>query len=219
MDEMELLDSMVRRVMQLAWVLLERRDQTDFLDCLEEQVLKAQRVNQAVLERWERQVPLESQASLAMSVFLVREVCRDPEEQLARLVSKARWEPLVSEVSRALKVPAGNLAFPVQLEFVESLVTGALPVLLVPKVTRALLEQMASQVTKENWVPLVPLAKKESQEKEENLVPKVSRDLTGQLEFQGFQDTQGPWAIKGSKAFLASQENLGLLAKRPVNNI
>lgn len=50
-----------------------------------------------------------------------------------------------------------------------------------------------------------------SQEKEENLVPKVSRDLTGQLEFQGFQDTQGPWAIRGSKAFLASRENLGLL--------
>lgn len=43
------------------------------------------------------------------------------------------------------------------------------------------------------------------------MVPKVSRDPTGQLEFQGFQDTQGPWAIRGSKAFLASQENLGLL--------
>lgn len=120
MDGTELLDSMVRRVMQLAWVLLERKDQTDCLDCLEEQVLKAQRVNQAVLERWERQVPRESQASLVKLVFLVREVCRDPEEQLGRLVFKARWESLVSEVSRVPKVPVVNLAFLVRLEFVES---------------------------------------------------------------------------------------------------
>lgn len=89
MGGMELLDSMVRRVMRLPWVLLERRGQMDFLDCLEEQVLKVQRVNQAALERWERQVPLESQASLAMLAFLVREVCQDPEEQLDLSASKA----------------------------------------------------------------------------------------------------------------------------------
>lgn len=61
----------------------------DFPVCLEEQVLKAQRVNQAALERWERQVPLESLASLAMLASLVREVCQDPEEQLDLLASKA----------------------------------------------------------------------------------------------------------------------------------
>ncbi|KAK2520679.1 Col9a3 [Columba guinea] len=83
MDGMELLDSMVRR------------------DCLEEQVLKAQRVNQAALGRWERPVPLESPASLAMLGFLVRGVCRDPEEQPDRLVFKARRESPVSEVSRS----------------------------------------------------------------------------------------------------------------------
>lgn len=219
MDGMELLDSMVRRVMQLGWVFLERRGQTDFPDCLEEQGLKALKVNQAVLERWERRVPLESQVSPAMSVFLVIEVCRDPEEQLVPLVSQAPLELPVSEASRVPKVPVGNLAFLVRLEFVESLVTGVLLVLLVPKVARALLEQTVSQVTKENWVPLVLLAKKESQEKEENWVQKVLKDPMGQLELQGSQDTQGPWAIRGSRAFLASQANRGLLAKRPVSNI
>lgn len=219
MDGMELLDSMVRRVMQLGWVFLERRGQTDFLDCLEEQGLKALKVNQAVLERWERRVPLESQVSPAMSVFLVIEVCRDPEEQLVPLVSQAPLELPVSEASRVPKVPVGNLAFLVRLEFVESLVTGVLLVLLVPKVARALLEQTVSQVTKENWVPLVLLAKKESQEKEENWVQKVLKDPMGQLELQGSQDTQGPWAIRGSRAFLASQANRGLLAKRPASNI
>lgn len=219
MDGMELLDSMVRRVMQLGWVFLERRDQTDFPDCLEEQGLKALKVNQAVLERWERRVPLESQVSPVMSVFLVIEVCRDPEEQLVPLVSQAPLELPVSEASRVPKVPVGNLAFLVRLEFVESLVTGVLLVLLVPKVARALLEQTVSQVTKENWVPLVLLAKKESQEKEENWVQKVPKDPMGQLELQGSQDTQGPWAIRGSRAFLASQANRGLLAKRPASNI
>lgn len=205
--------------MQLGWVFLERRGQTDFLDCLEEQGLKALKVNQAVLERWERRVPLESQVSPAMSVFLVIEVCRDPEEQLVPLVSQAPLELPVSEASRVPKVPVGNLAFLVRLEFVESLVTGVLLVLLVPKVARALLEQTVSQVTKENWVPLVLPAKKESQEKEENWVQKVLKDPMGQLELQGSQDTQGPWAIRGSRAFLASQANRGLLAKRPASNI
>lgn len=49
-----------------------------------------------------------------------------------------------------------------------------------------------------------------SQEKEENLVQKVPKDLMEQLDLQGSQDIPGPWAIRGSKAFLASQENLGL---------
>lgn len=154
-----------------------------------------------------------------MSVFLVIEVCRDPEEQLVPLVSQAPLELPVSEASRVPKVPVGNLAFLVRLEFVESLVTGVLLVLLVPKVARALLEQTVSQVTKENWVPLVLPAKKESQEKEENWVQKVLKDPMGQLELQGSQDTQGPWAIRGSRAFLASQANRGLLAKRPASNI
>lgn len=50
-----------------------------------------------------------------------------------------------------------------------------------------------------------------SQEKEENWVQKVLKDPMGQLELQGSQDTQGPWAIRGSRAFLASQANRGLL--------
>lgn len=50
-----------------------------------------------------------------------------------------------------------------------------------------------------------------SQEKEENLVQKVSKDQMGQLEYQGSQDIQGPWAIRGSKAFPASRGSLGLL--------
>lgn len=48
-----------------------------------------------------------------------------------------------------------------------------------------------------------------SQEKEENLVLKVSKDLTAQLEYQGSQDSQGPWATRENKVFPASQENLG----------
>lgn len=115
-------------------------------------------------------------------------------------------------------MPVVSLAFLARLGSVERQVTGVLLVFLVPRGTRALLEQTAFQVTKESWVPLVPLAKKESQEKEENLVQKVSKDLMGQLEHQGSQDIQDPWVTKGRGVSLASRENLDLLAKRPVNN-
>lgn len=47
-----------------------------------------------------------------------------------------------------------------------------------------------------------------SQEKEENLVQRVSKDPTGQLEHQGSQDTQDPWGTRGRGVSLASQENL-----------
>lgn len=50
-----------------------------------------------------------------------------------------------------------------------------------------------------------------SQEKEENLVQKVSKDLMGQLEHQGSQDIQDPWVTKGRGVSLASRENLDLL--------
>lgn len=50
-----------------------------------------------------------------------------------------------------------------------------------------------------------------SQEEEENLVQKESKDPTGQLEHQGSQDTQDPWVTRGRGVSLASQESLALL--------
>lgn len=50
-----------------------------------------------------------------------------------------------------------------------------------------------------------------SQEKEENLVQRVCKDLMGQLEHQGSPDIQDPWVTRGRGVSLASQENLDLL--------
>lgn len=97
-------------------------------------------------------------------------------------------------------------------------VTGVQEVPQVLKETRASQVLMAFQGTKESWVPMAPLDKKESLAAEGNWAPKVSRAPMAPVESRAYLVPQVHWASKACRVSQASQESPEFRARKPVNN-
>lgn len=77
---------------------------------------------------------------------------------------------------------------------------------------------MVFQGTKESWVPVAPLDKKESLEAEGNWAPKVSRAPMAPVESRVYLVPQVHWASKACRVSQASQGSLEFRARKPVNS-
>lgn len=84
--------------------------------------------------------------------------------------------------------------------------------------TRALQVLMAFQGTKESWVLMAPLDKKESLAAEGNWAPKASRAPMAPMESRVYLVLLAHWASRGCRVSQESQGSLAFRARKPVNS-